>query len=201
MADNRSSSKTDCMDIKEIWEDFQILHNWTNSIVETECVEKCNVCCQNEIIWLTLPELLHMVSVATPEPQEYGCPFRTKNGCNPLVYPSRPLVCRTYGPKQYRTTKLPLKDLSISLGGDEYVLAGPGCCSEHTLKSSVNIRDLNRIYECYAELSGYGLVAIGRCKDVKTQTHVEEVCRKLQKMSEHKVYCPDGIPGFYNGGE
>jgi Fe-S-cluster containining protein len=180
--------------MKQIWSQFRKLHIWTDDICKTICPEKCTICCQNQAIWVTVPELTKMLRDGTPKPRESGCPFLITDADNYSYcscYESRPLVCRSFGPKQYVGQDMQI--LTTTINNTDYSLAGPGVC-DLIIDSKVNIEDINNIYKCYSVLSEYGLILIGSCEDKKLQIHLEDICDKLQKNADYQIYCRNGKP-------
>ena len=175
--------------MKQIWSDFRKLHIWMDEASQVQCPKHCNKCCTNSGIWLTIPELLKMLSYAEPSPQEHGCPFQRDGGC--IAYEDRPILCRSYGPQQYLDQDM--KVLTTTIGVTTYDLAGPGIC-DHIENSSCNVEEVNQIYECYSELSQYGLILIGSFKDPKMQIHHENICDKLQDTAPYEVYLRNANP-------
>jgi Fe-S-cluster containining protein len=184
----------------DFYKDVDELYAWVDSITSIKCPTNCVKCCEREVIWLTLPELVRMYTEKTPKEYMFGCPYRVEleNGggfCG--NYEHRPLVCRSYGlNKKSFSKKSMVSNFMITLDKVEYTVFGPGVCDLSDKTSSTVLKEMNQIYTCYAKLSEYGLVAMGTSKNQHTQKYVEDLCKLLQKIPEinYQVYCKNGIP-------
>lgn len=181
-------------ELEEFFRDLDDLYAWMDSIYKVDCPSGCNVCCTRDIIWMLLPELVRLNKFSLPKKVEFGCPFRTDNGCS--IYEYRPLVCRSYGSDLIKGWEIATLTVELNKGMQE--IAGPGICYDKKPKSECNIEDLNSIYDCYAAMSKkYGLVAIGACNDMALHVSQMNFIRELQEYcSEYQIYVPDGIPVF-----
>ena len=186
--------KTETYSFEEICGFYEKLHIWLDQIIQTDCPKMCSKCCESDAIWMGLPELLMMRKFATPVPKKYGCPYRGNlGGC--LVHEHRPIICRLFGPSQYKDKVI--NTLAVYVKENEHVIAGPGVCGFVDMKTSCDIEEVNQVVSMFSELSSTGLVVVGKCKDTHTQANLEYVCSELQKKSEHLIYCQDGEPGIY----
>ena len=166
------------------------LYSRINKAMQVKCKEGCNSCCSENMIWLTLPELIILNAKGVRKDHKYGCPYRTETGCSNYLH--RPLVCRSFGAIQLVHKKV--NNLFVNLSGKDFIVAGPGICSE-VFESSCQVDDLNQIYTEYGELLKFGLVCIGSNKDKKTHARVEFICEQLQANNlVYKVWSKDGTP-------
>lgn len=180
-------------DLKSFYQDIDELYAWMDTIYKVNCVKNCNKCCQKDIIWVLLPELIRFNELKKPTPVEYGCPWRTETGCS--IYSVRGLVCRSYGAKFIAPFPEPV---TIATKQGSQSLFGPGTCVEYSLEGTYIPSELKQIYECYASLANtWGLVAFGTCEDISLQVAQEQSIQMYQELQEdYVVYVKDGIPIF-----
>jgi Fe-S-cluster containining protein len=179
-------------EIKQLFLDLDDLYLWMDSIYSVKCVSKCNKCCEQDIIWMLMPELVRINSITKPKKVEFGCPYRTKTGCS--IYEYRPLVCRSYGALQLKEVK-EINMLRVVLPDRIQSLAGPGYCDEKIKESTCNVEELNNIYACYNALAQtWGLTAIGSCRDLSLQASQTQIMSEMQKnISSYNVYSANGV--------
>lgn len=185
------------IDFSETYKDLDTLYTWADQASQVSCVSDCNKCCTNDVIWMTLPELIRMYRNFTPFEYTSGCPYRTEKGCG--VYDIRPLTCRTFGhmPKNINKRAI-LPNMNISLGEWDFSLFGPGVC-EYSLRSHINLKEIRKIYSCYVALSKYGMVAIGSSREARFQEYVLNISKWFQALptTQYQVYCKNGIPRVF----